>query len=233
MKVGIIQPSYIPWRGYFDFIDSVDLFIFYDDVQYSKQSWRNRNRIKTHTGVSWLTVPVYDPHMALIKDVQINNTVNWRDKQLKTMEYAYSDAPYFQNYFPEFSEILKQHENCLCALDIRLTTWLMEKLEIKTTVMLASELDAKGSRTDRLVDVLTKVKADSYLSGPSASAYLDIPLLRSYGIDVEYKSYDYKPYPQLYGEFEPAVSVLDLLFNTGPKARDFLISETEDIKIPV
>lgn len=230
MKIGIIQPSYIPWRGYFDFIDSVDLFIFYDDVQYSKQSWRNRNRIKTNSGLSWLTVPVYNPHMAPIMEVQINNKVNWRQKQLKSIEYSYSNAPFFQEYFNEFSDILKQDESNLCALDIRLTHWLMKKFAIRTPTILASELNAQGSRTERLVDILKKVNADSYLSGPTASAYLDIPLLKSNGIDVEYKTYDYEPYPQLHGAFAPAVSAIDLLFNTGPEAQRFLKSTTPDIK---
>lgn len=230
MKAGIIQPSYIPWRGYFDFIDSVELFIFYDDVQYSKQSWRNRNQIKTSSGLTWLTVPVYDPHMGAIMNVQINNKVNWRKKQLRTIELSYYGAPFFMEYFDEFSDILRQDEDNLCALDIRLTRWLMEKLAITTPTILASELGASGSKTERLVDILKKVKADCYLSGPTASAYLDIPMLRSNGIDVEYKSYDYELYPQLYGEFIPAVSVLDLLFNTGPEAWKFLKSKTADTK---
>lgn len=231
MKVGIIQPSYIPWRGYFDFIDSVDLFIFYDDIQYSKQTWRNRNQIKTASGLTWLTVPVYDPHMADIMAVQINNKVNWRKKQLRTIELAYSRAPFFNDYFHDFSAILRQDENSLCTLDIRLTRWLMEKLAISTPTMLASELGARGSSTERLVDILKKVNADSYLSGPAASAYLDIPLLRRNGIDVEYKSYVYEPYPQLHGEFVSTVSVIDLLFNTGPEAREFLKTKTVDIKV--
>lgn len=231
MKAGIIQPAYIPWRGYFDFIDSVDLFIFYDDVQYSKQSWRNRNQIKTASGLSWLTVPVLDPHMGAIRDVQINNKVNWRKKQLRTIELSYSRAPFFREYFDEFSDILAQEENNLCALDIRLIRWVMGKLAIATPTMLASELDARGSRTERLVDVLKKVNANIYLSGPTASAYLDVPLLRDNAIEVEYKSYDYDPYPQAYGKFAATVSVLDLLFNTGPDARKYLKSRTADVKV--
>lgn len=231
MKVGIIQPSYIPWRGYFDFIASVDLFIFYDDVQYSKQSWRNRNQIKTISGPVWLTVPVYDPHMGEIRNVQINNKVNWRKKQLRAIELAYSRAPFFQEYFDEFSAILSREEDSLCTLDIRLTHWIMEKLAIGTPTMLASDLGAQGSRTERLVDILKKVNASSYLSGPSASAYLDIPLLRINGIDVEYKSYEYEPYQQLHGEFVSAVSVLDLLFNTGSDARSFLKSKKADLRV--
>ena len=223
MKVGIIQSNYVPWRGYFDFIDAVDLFIFYDDVQYTTRDWRNRNRIVTPDGLRWLTVPVnYEKRSQLIDEVGIDYSQNWQQRHLHQLETNYRRAPFFQTYAPQFAGIITQRFAGISELNVALCKWIMQVLDIRTPTLMSRELNASGSKTERLLDLLTKVEATSYLSGPSAEAYLDLELFHRHGIRVEYKSYDFLHYPQFRGGFRGEASILDLLFNTGPDARQYL-----------
>ena len=227
MRIGIIQSNYIPWRGYFDFIDDVDLFIFHDDLQYTKGDWRNRNRIKTPTGPQWLTVPVRYTHVdQLIDEVALDDSQPWRRKHLNLLEANYRSAPYFQKYFRPFGEVLGVAYPGLSQLNIALIRWAMSCLEIATPSVVSRDLNVTGSKTARLIELLKKVNASAYLSGPAAADYLDLPSFRDNGIRLEYKTYDYRAYPQTGGEFTPAVSILDLLFNVGPDARKYLKSES-------
>lgn len=220
MKVGVIQSNYLPWRGYFDLIDEVELFVFYDDVQYTKNDWRNRNRIKTPAGVQWLTVPVLHGHSAqLINETRLDDAKPWRRKHLGSIEQAYRTAPYFDIYYPAFAKLLAQTYVNIAELNHALTRWLMMQFDIATPVKHSWEFQLTGARGDRLLDLLRQVGTTHYLSGPSARAYLDVPEFARHGIQVEYKAYDYAPYPQLWGKFAGDVSALDLLFNTGPDAR--------------
>lgn len=234
MKVGIIQSSYIPWRGYFDFIDEVDLFVFLEDVQYSKGSWRNRNRIKTQNGLLWLTVPVHAKHGKIqIRDVRIDNSKKWVHQHARTLEENYARAPYFRDYYIGFLNQLNTGFKNLSTLNIAITQWLMQQLEIHTPTMISSELDPEGKATDRLLDILVKLGADCYVSGPSAKNYLEESKFRKKGIRLEYKSYDYPDYPQLWGNFVSNVTVLDLLFNMGPDSRRFLKSRSpNEVAVP-
>lgn len=225
MRVGIIQPNYIPWRGYFDFISAVDTFVFLDDVQYTSRDWRNRNRIKTAQGLRWLTVSVRSPHRQRICEATIDDSTQWRKKHLQSLRHAYGTAPFFQPYFAEFSDLLQQ-ETSLSTLDIRLSRWIMDKLNIHVPTILSSELAPQGNSTARLIDILQKLGADTYLSGPAAAAYLDTDIFQRHHIRLEFKTYDYLPYSQLHGHFISEVSVLDLLFNTGPEAPRYLHSIT-------
>jgi len=222
MKVAIIQPSYIPWRGYFDIINSVDIFVFYDDVQYTTRDWRNRNRIKTKDGLQWLTVPVCNPHHSIINDIKIDNSIKWRDKHLRSIYHAYSSSKFFNEYFDELAEALFSEVDKLSSLDINLTHWIMRKIGINTHTICSSSLNPQGKKTERLIDMLVKLGADTYLSGPSASIYLNQDLMLRNGINVEFKKYNYDPYIQLYGDFECNVSIIDLLFNMGPKSIEFI-----------
>lgn len=227
MKVGIIQPNYIPWRGYFDFINSVELFVYLDDVQYTRRDWRNRNRIKTANGLIWLTVPVHfsREHQNLeIEKVKIDYDQDWVDKHIESVKQAYAKSCYFGRFSQEFFDLLRQKFDSIASLDIRINRWIMEKLGIKTKVIRSSGLNGAGSKTDRLLDILKKVGATSYLSGPSAKNYLDEGKFRKAGIGLEYKTYVYEEYPQLFGTFEAKVSVLDLLFNCGSDSMRYLKS---------
>ena len=230
MKVGIVQPNYIPWRGYFDFIDDVDLFVFYDDVAYTRRDWRNRNKIKTQQGTAWLSVPVtfHQPDQQLICESRIDETHPWRDKHINLIQQNYRQAPFFDVYCEEFFEQLNRPAETIADLDVRLTLWLMAKLEIDTPVQLSSELEVEGTKTDRLINVLQKVGATSYLSGPAAKSYIEREKFEKASIALEYKMYNYDSYPQLWGNFEGAVTVLDLLFNCGENSSRHLKSKQDN-----
>jgi hypothetical protein len=231
MRVAIIQSNYIPWRGYFDFIDDVDLFIFYDDVQFTRRDWRNRNKIKTSHGLAWLTVPIQKNEKLFIMDTVIDYSKDWQKTHFGSLYYNYHKAPFWDDYFNEFRTILLRNFSSISELNIHLCHWCMEILNIATPTRRSQELKSTGSKTARLIDILTKVGADTYLSGPAAAGYLDLELFRRHGIRLEYKSYDYPPYPQLWGGFAGEVAILDLLFNTGPKARRYLKSQTPNQQV--
>jgi len=225
MKVGIIQSNYLPWKGYFDFIDDVDLFVFHDDLQYTKNDWRNRNKIKTQSGLKWLTVPVkYNSVSQLISETPIDNSQNWQKKHLNQLKENYQSAGYFSQIYAELNEIICIKYPTISELNISLIKWVMKKLNINTPVIHSRELKPAGSRTERLIDILTKLNADTYLSGPSASEYLDLELFRNTGIGLEYKSYSYLEYNQQFLPFEHGVTILDLIFNIGIGDRKYFKS---------
>jgi len=229
MKVGIIQSNYIPWRGYFDFIDDVDLFIFLDDVQYTRRDWRTRNKVKTPNGLQWLIVPVqHDRRTQRICDTPIDYSQPWQRRHVNTIKINYHKAPYYHLHADEFFAIIEQRFGTISDLNISLIKWCMSKLSIDTPLRMSSEFSPVGSKTDRLIDILKKVKTNAYLSGPKAKDYLEPEKFIAAGIQLEYKSYQYRDYPQLWGAFEPAVTVLDLLFNCGEYSREYLKSLREN-----
>lgn len=229
MKVGVIQSSFIPWRGYFDFIASVDAFVFHDDIQYTKGDWRNRNKIKTAKGSEWLTVPVSYKYVSqLICETPIDNSTPWAKKHLRIWQAHYQAAQYF-DATTEILSLLDDNEGAtISQLNVKLIRKICDYLNISTPTMLSSELALEGSKTERLIDLLKKLNASAYLSGPSADAYLDKEAFRRNGIQLEYKSYDYAPYPQLWGDFIGEVTVLDLIANCGSEARNHIRSRTPD-----
>lgn len=230
MKAGIIQSNYIPWRGYFDLIDDVDLFIFYDDVVYTPKNWRNRNRIKTVHGTMWLTVPVRHRSTTLIQEAEIDYDSRWVDKHIRSVTLAYQKAPYFRSYAAEFFDLLALRHPVISALNIAVCRWVMDKLDIRTRTCMSTEFGIGGSKYDRPVAILQHVGATAYLSGPTARAYTDMSLYEAAGISVEYKSYEYAEYPQLHGPFEPQLTILDVLFNCGDASRSYLKSLTPNEK---
>ena len=229
MKVGIIQSNYIPWQGYFDFIDDVDLFIFHDDLQYTKCDWRNRNKIKIPNDLLWLSVPVkYSKTSQRICDTSIDYSQIWQQKHINQIKTNYCNAPFYKLYVDEFFSIINQNVETISELNISLIKWCMSKLSIDTPLRMSSEFSPVGSKTDRLIDILQKANATTYLSGPKAKDYLEPEKFAAAGIQLQYKSYQYKNYPQLWEPFEPAVSVLDLLFNCGESSREYLKSLIEN-----
>lgn len=229
MRVGVIQSSFIPWRGYFDFIASVDRFVFHDDIQYTKGDWRNRNKIKTAKGTEWLTVPVsYKSVSQLICETPIDNSTSWANKHLRIWQAHYQAAPYFDATKEILCLLDGNGDATISQLNIKLIRKICDYLNISTPTMLSSELALEGSKTDRLIDLLKKLNATTYLSGPSADAYLDKEAFRRAGIELEYKSYDYEPYPQLWGNFVGEVTVLDLIANCGPASSNHIYSRSPD-----
>jgi len=227
MKCVILQPSYIPWRGYFHQIQKADVFIFYDDVQYDKHGWRNRNKIRTANGTQWLTIPVKSRGAVSeglrINEVLIDQSVNWAVKHARSIQQVYAKAPYFREYWPKLEAFYQQSAERLVDVTIPLTICLSELLGIRhTTFVRSSDLGGAGSQTERLVSLLKSVGATHYISGPSAREYLDEAQLEQAGIGLEYMTYTYSEYPQLHTGFEAGVTVLDLLFMTGPQASSWI-----------
>jgi hypothetical protein len=224
MKVGMIQSNYIPWRGYFDFIDDCDLFVFYDDVQYTHRDWRNRNRIKTDGGPIWLSVPVIHDRHTLIQDACIDYGSRWQDKHIRSLTLAYGKAPHFVAYAEGFFELLRSRPATISELNVRTCKWIMVQLGIRTQTRMSTEFGLAGEKDERPLRILQHLGATSYLSGPAAKPYTDAEKYRSAGIALEFKVYDYPEYPQLHGAYDPHLTVLDLLFNCGPDARRYLKS---------
>lgn len=227
MNVVILQPSYIPWRGYFDQIRRADLFIFYDDAQYDKHGWRNRNQIKTAQGKQWLTIPVHSKGAtegALIKDIRIDWSKPWSRNHLKALTFAYQKAPHFKNYLPLLQAFYDRRDECLADFTIEISILLSRELGIASTrFMRSSEMhDIGGVKTERLIQILKHVGASHYISGPAAREYLEPEKFDEAGISFEYMDYNYPEYPQLYPPFDPYVTILDLLFMTGRDAINYL-----------
>ena len=227
MNCVILQPSYIPWRGYFHQIYKADVFVFYDDVQFDRRGWRNRNRIKTSDGAKWLTIPVYSKghqtHSTPINRIRISWERSWNSDHWNTIRHSYSKAPYFQRYAPLLEDFYGRRPELMADFTIDLTIALAHELGIAGKRFLrASELRVSGSKTERLIGILQGLGATRYLSGPSAADYLDEDQFRSAGITLEYMVYDYPAYDQLYPPFDPQVSILDLLFMAGPHAPNYI-----------
>jgi hypothetical protein len=226
MRCVILQPSYIPWRGYFDLIHDADVFVFFDDVQYDARGWRNRNRIKTPQGTSWLTIPV-NKHGAQTEHIPIRDVTtvagDWPARHLASLTHAYAKAPHFRTYRPWLEGVYREVPVGLADFTIRTTMELAAMLGITgTTFLRSSELGVDGRKTDRLIAILRELQATSYLSGPSARAYIEPEKFADAGIALEWKSYDYPDYPQLHPPFDPYVSVLDLLVMTGDAAPRYI-----------
>lgn len=227
MNCVILQPSYIPWRGYFDQIRKADVFVFYDDVQYDKHGWRNRNRIKTSHGTTWLTIPVQSGGSVsqgrMIKDMRIDPGQSWGKKHWESIRQSYAKAPHFARYEALFASFYERKPELLADFTIETTMALARELGIASTRFVrSSELPTEGVKTERLIGLLTHLGATHYISGPSARDYLDEAALARAGISLEYMVYDYPEYPQLYPPFEPQVSVLDLMVMTGPEASRYI-----------
>ncbi|MDP9192879.1 MAG: WbqC family protein [Acidobacteriota bacterium] len=204
----------------------MDLFIFYDDVQYDRRGWRNRNRVKTPQGTQWLTIPVH-ARGAQTEGLPINTirTANreWPRQHLETLSRLYGKAPFFDHYAGWLERVYTDPPTMLADLTISMVRDIAGMLGISHTMFLrSSALGAAGAKTDRLLDVLGKVGATHYLSGPSARAYIDARQFEASGVALEWMEYDYPEYRQLHGQYEPHVTVLDLLFMTGDRARDYI-----------
>ncbi len=223
-KVAILQSNYIPWKGYFDIIHSVDLFVFYDDVQFTKNDWRNRNKIKTPNRSQWLTIPTGYHNDQLINEVTLPSK-DWQEKHWKTLTQYYVRAPYFKTYEPLLRKIYLEAEwKFLSPLNQSLIRLISKDiLGLPTEFAQSSDFELPGKKTERLIELLKKCGADYYLSGPAAKDYLKEEAFEQEGIRLEYKDYSgYPEYPQFYPPFEHSVTILDLLFHTGPKASDYI-----------
>ena len=230
MKVVILQPSYIPWRGYFHQIQKADLFVFYDCVQYDDRSWRNRNKIKTPQAAKWLTVPVNSRGCQTlgtkIADIPIVWDLPWPQKHVRAIQMSYGKAPFFCKYSGLLRSIYERRDEKLADFTCASTELIARALGIKHTQFIrSSSLPAEGTKTDRLLSLLRHVGATHYISGPSAKSYIETEKFSAARITIEFVDYEYEDYPQMYGKFIPDLSILDLLFNTGPEASRFILGK--------
>ena len=230
MRVGIIQSAYIPWRGYFDFIDSVDLFILLDDVKYPRaRSWRNRNQIKFRSGLKWINVPLQkNPHYFEIDQVKISGD-DWKSMHYKCLKEALNDSKFFYDVKKIYEEATFPNIDNISLLNQKFIEIVCRYYGIETRIIQSRKLDVMGAKTERLINILKKVGATSYLSGPAAKDYLDENLFSQNKIRLEYKTYEYLQYPQLWGDFEGTVSVLDLIANCGSNGKSYLKSNKLNI----
>ena len=224
-KVVITQTNYIPWKGFFDSVNLADEFVFYDDMQFTRRDWRNRNQIKTKDGVKWLTVPVEvkGKYFQKIKDTTISDP-GWAKNHWDTITHNYSKAEYFKEYKDFFQELYMGKEYVLISdVNTTFTKAICKLLGIETKIRQSDEFELLEEKSERLVDICKKLNATDYYSGPAAKAYMDESKFENENIKIHYFDYSgYPEYRQLHGEFTHAVSIIDLLFNEGPDAKNFM-----------
>jgi WbqC-like protein len=225
-KIAILQSNYIPWKGYFDILKAVDMFVFYDDAQYTKNDWRNRNKIKTSQGIQWLTIPVRQERLnQKIKDTKVIDK-KWNIRHWRTICQNYTKASHFKSYKDVFEDLyLNCNEEYLSQINYKFITTINKILDINTELRWSSEFKLIGGQTEKLLGICKDCNADIYLSGPAAKDYFNEDLAKKENIKVEWMDYGgYDEYTQLYPPFEHGVSILDLIFNEGENAKKFMKS---------
>lgn len=229
-KIAILQSNYIPWKGVFDMINMVDTFVFFDDVDFTKRDWRTRNIIKTSNGDLCLSIPVKKTSRGTkINEVNIIND-GWQEKHLESIKRAYKKSEFYQNYLPLLENIYLDNKwESLSVLNQFIIKEVANILEIKTQFIDSTQLNVEGTKDDRLIDICKTLNATTYLSGPAAKNYIDINKFKNNNIGLEYIIYDYPRYTQLHGEFNHFVTVLDVLFNCGIQAPNFIFSGKKEI----
>jgi len=223
-KVAILQSNYIPWKGYFDLIAAVDEFILYDDMQYTRRDWRNRNQIKTPTGGQWLSVPVQvkGKYLQKIRDTQIDGNT-WRQHHWQTLTHNYRQAPHFKDIAAWLEPLYHTQDSHLSTLNRRFLEAVCTYLGINTVISNSWDYHLPEGKTERLADLCAQAGGSEYISGPAAKDYLQENVFTDRGIKLTWFDYqDYPDYPQLWGDFTHYVSILDLLFNCGPQAPHYM-----------
>ncbi len=227
-KVAILQSNYIPWKGYFDIIASVDEFIIFDEMQYTTRDWRNRNRIKTQNGLKWLTIPV-NGKGCQINGLKINEAKvvdnSWVSSHWDSIRFAYSKAPYFKEYKNYFEDVYKscQNKEYLSQINKIFIIAINEIIGIRTKISYDKDYGIIPGKTERLIDLVKKAGGTEYISGPAAKDYIITEYFDKEKIKLTWMDYSgYKTYPQLYPPFEHGVTILDLIFNCGPDSKNYM-----------
>jgi hypothetical protein len=232
MIVSINQPAYLPWLGYFHRIGISDLHIVLDHVQFEKNSFTNRNKIRLREGWCWLTVPVKTkglfPH-TYINQLEIANDHHWADKHWSSLRLNYSRAPHFGEHAQGFEKVYQEEWHRLVDLTRETTTYLLDALGIKTPLRFSSQMAVEGQKDELVLNLCRSVGATVYVSGPLGRNYLREELFRKAGIKVVYQNYIHPTYPQVYPGFEPYMSAVDLLFNCGPDSLRILMKDQEPL----
>jgi hypothetical protein len=227
VRAVILQPSYLPWLGYFDQLYKSDVFVLYDDVQYDKHSWRNRNRIKTPSGAQWLTVPVltHGQGKPTNREIRIDDRQAWGRKHLQALRVNYAKAPAFGEVVQRLEAVLLRPWARLFDVNYALLEATCDLLGLQRDIRLSSQMDIPGEKTERLVAICRALGADRYLTGDAAKDYLDERQFAEKGIQIEYHRYRHPVYQQLHGEFVPYLSVVDVLMNYGRESRKILVDQ--------
>jgi len=222
--IGILQPGYLPWLGFFNQLYFCDIFVLYDDVQFDKHGWRNRNKIKIQNGEHWLTVPVLHKGLGnqLIKDVKINYTENWVNKHIKSITQHYSKAAFFSEYSTDIFNCLAKKYTYLSDLTTKLIYILCAALKINTPIVRSSTLNLKGNRIQRLMQCIEYFNCNQFIEGNAGKAYICKESFNKHGVKVIYQEYTHPEYMQLYDSFIYNLSVIDLIFNCGPASLQIL-----------
>jgi len=223
-KIAILQSNYIPWKGYFDIIRRADVFVIYDEVQYTKNDWRNRNLIKTAKGTEWLTIPVSQKSLQQRIDETTVTQKNWHKKHWNTLVCNYAKAPYFKDYEADFEAFYSSlNTENLSEINLLFIKKINSILDIKSEIIDSKSLKLSGDKNDRLIDAVKKLNGTHYISGPAAKNYIDIDKFHTESISIEWMNYSgYPLYSQLFGPFTHEVTILDLIFNEGPNAKLYL-----------
>jgi hypothetical protein len=220
------QPVYLPWLGLFHKIALSDKFVFFDEVQYLPRDWMNRNKIKTASGSTWLTVPVLKKGHREKKtsEIEINNELDWKKKHLKTIQNNYGKTNYFEKYFSFFEDIYSKDWLKLADLNEFMLKWFLKELGIKTEFLKASDYNFKGTKSDLVLDMCVTLNSDLYIFGAMGKEYANLRDFENKGIQVIFQNYNHPTYTQKFGDFLPNLSITDLLFNCGPKSLDIIMS---------
>jgi hypothetical protein len=222
--VVVLQSNYIPWKGYFDLINDADIFVFYDDVQYTKHDWRNRNKIKTSRGDSWLSIPVGTDANRLIHEVQLNDS-SWQASHFSRLRQSYISSPFYADFIGLLEDIYlnREWQNLSELNQSTIRRISSEVLGIQTEFRDSRDYVLSGQKQDRLVDLIEKVGGTRYISGPAAQAYIEPERFAEAGVELVWKDYSgYPPYDQVHPPFSHGVTILDLLFHVGQSASEFI-----------
>ena len=229
-RVAIMQPTYLPWSGYFGLMQSVDVFVLLDSVQFARRSWQQRNQIKTANGAQWLTVPVQSKGKRdqLICEVELDNSSGFAATHRRSIEMSYAKTPHFNQYADMLLSLLDNSSSLLADLSITLILQLKAQLRITTRVLRSSELGGSGAKADLLASLCMQIGATTYVSPPGSKQYLDdSDAFELIGVPVEYFEFKHPEYPQPFGEFLPYMSIIDMMFNCGERSSELIRGASE------
>jgi len=220
------QPVYLPWLGLFHKISLAETFVYFDQVQYLPKDWMNRNKIRTKDGSIWLTVPVLRKGYRDLKtsEIEINNSTNWQKKHLRSISLNYKKSPYFENYIPFFEDVYSRKWEFLGDLNEYMLKWFLDELGIKVNFLNAKNFKFQGEKSSLILNMCKKLDASTYIFGTLGKDYANVHEFEKNNIKLIFQDYNHPKYSQLYSEFVSHLSVIDLLFNHGPKSLEIILS---------
>jgi len=220
------QPVYLPWLGLFHKISLAETFVYFDQVQYLPKDWMNRNKIRTKDGSIWLTIPVLRKGYRDLKtsEIEINNSTNWQKKHLRSISLNYKKSPYFENYIPFFEDVYSRKWEFLGDLNEYMLKWFLDELGIKVNFLNAKNFKFEGEKSSLILNMCKKLDASTYIFGTLGKDYANVHEFEKNNVKLIFQDYNHPKYSQLYSEFVSHLSVIDLLFNHGPKSLEIILS---------